>query len=104
MTTTYRSSLARAPLASTIWRQLDAGDVHHSQLLAHLAYGTADVGPNTHVLAESVLVGLDSIAVGILLLVIEHVGGAVLGQERHPFPPYYSPCAHFLLYHDLLPA
>src|SRR5215208_6884827 len=102
VTTTSRSPLARASPASTVWRQPDAGDVQHGQLLAHLAHRTADFRPKTHVLAESVLVTLDGIAIGILLFVIEHVRRAVLGQERHLFSAYYPPCYRFLLCHGSL--
>src|SRR5215218_3034489 len=87
-TTTSCSSLARESPASTPG-QLDVGDVHHGQLLAHVGYRTGDFHVTAHVLAESVLVGLEGVDIIGILFVIQDVRRAVLGQERHLFPPYH---------------
>ena len=69
---------------------MEAGHIHHGQLLAYVDERTANFRLQTHVCAVPVPVALDRIALAGFLVVIEDVGSAVLRQERHLFSAYYS--------------
>jgi hypothetical protein len=69
---------------------LEAGDAHHGQLLAYVDWRTVNFRLQPYVFAVSAPGALGGIALAGVLVVIEGVGDAVPGQERHFFPPYYT--------------
>jgi hypothetical protein len=69
---------------------LEAGDAHHGQLLDYVDWRTVNFRLQPYVFAVSAPGALGGIALAGVLVVIEGVGDAVPGQERHFFPPYYS--------------